>query len=734
MFSSKKEKKAAHTLTADRYLIEQIQPQGGITFRGERYIQTGNSFECCIHVYEFPEKVHENWLKDLTDIKDTIVTIDISSRDTYEIKKNINKSLKEQMSRRGNATNWEEAYDAEQRAKEMMQLFHEISQMKEVVKIVDIRIYLSDRKQEKLEEKIASLIKILEANGYRATIFLNETLNEWVAMYQTRIYLSDRKQEKLEEKIASLIKILEANGYRATIFLNETLNEWVAMYQTYTQQQENPYSIYGQPVQSRTLAGGNPFHFSSLEDPYGSYLGYTRCGGNVLFDEFTKTKTRLHYNSAVIGTMGSGKSTLLKKRFRDRAARGDFVRVFDITGEFSMLTKHEGGKIIKFGSENGKSTLLKKRFRDRAARGDFVRVFDITGEFSMLTKHEGGKIIKFGSENARLNPFEILRAGDNETINFQLHMSKLATNYKFLVPSTTEQEIITFSNVVRELYREFNLYPDINGKENQITGLPPNKYPIYTDYLNLLDKKISEISNGNYNETTLEVARQNLITFNNIKNAIEYIIYTFGSIFNGHTTIENILDEQIVCFDISDLKDMKAEIFDMTIFNLMTLCWDNCVTNGQRMNQMEYEGKIEKRDKIKTLILIDEAHRWVNAKKEHALDLITTYLREARKYNGGIILASQSIRDFVPEGSNDSAINKIKTIFELTQYKFIFHQDSNTVDMLNNIFQNSLTLTQIGRIPKLELGDCILCISGDKNYEFHVHITDEEQRLFAGGD
>ena len=639
-FLAKKEKKAAHTLTADRYLIEQIQPQGGITFRGERYIQTGNSFECCIHVYEFPEKVHENWLKDLTDIKDTIVTIDISSRDTYEIKKNINKSLKEQMSRRGNATNWEEAYDAEQRAKEMMQLFHEISQMKEVVKIVDIRIYLSDR-----------------------------------------------KQEKLEEKIASLIKILEANGYRATIFLNETLNEWVAMYQTYTQQQENPYSIYGQPVQSRTLAGGNPFHFSSLEDPYGSYLGYTRCGGNVLFDEFTKTKTRLHYNSAVIGTMGSGKSTLLKKRFRDRAARGDFVRVFNITGEFSMLTKHEGGKIIKFGSEN-----------------------------------------------ARLNPFEILRAGDNETINFQLHMSKLATNYKFLVPSTTEQEIITFSNVVRELYREFNLYPDINGKENQITGLPPNKYPIYTDYLNLLDKKISEISNGNYNETTLEVARQNLITFNNIKNAIEYIIYTFGSIFNGHTTIENILDEQIVCFDISDLKDMKAEIFDMTIFNLMTLCWDNCVTNGQRINQMEYEGKIEKRDKIKTLILIDEAHRWVNAKKEHALDLITTYLREARKYNGGIILASQSIRDFVPEGSNDSAINKIKTIFELTQYKFIFHQDSNTVDMLNNIFQNSLTLTQIGRIPKLELGDCILCISGDKNYEFHVHITDEEQRLFAGGD
>lgn len=622
----------------DYYLLEQIQPAGGIIFRDEKFIKTGNSYECCLHVYEFPEKVHDNWLKELTDIKDTVVTIDISSEDTYEIRKNINRSLQEQQSRRYNARNWEEAYDAEQRAREMKQLFHEISQMKEVVKITDIRIFVSS----------------------------------WE--------LSD-----LEAKIAKLIKILEANGYRSAIFLNESKNEWVSMYQNYSKLQENPYAIYGQPVQSRTLASGNPFHFSSLEDPYGSYLGYTRCGGNILYDEFTKTKSRLHYNSAVIGTMGSGKSTLLKKRFRDRAARGDFVRVFDITGEFSRLTKHEGGKIIKFGEE-------------------------------------------------RLNPFEILRAGDNETINFQLHNSKLAANYKFLIPTASEQEVITFSNLVRVLYRKFDLYPDVDNKEVQITGLPPQRYPIFSDFLVMLQEKIDEISEKTYNETALEVAKRNLITLDNIKNAIEYIVYTFGSFLDGHTTIENILDEQIVCFDISTLKDMKAEIFDMTTFNLLSLCWDNCVANGQRMNRMEDAGLIEKRDKVKTLILLDEAHRWVNAKKDHALDLITTYLREARKYNGGIILASQSIRDFVPEGSNDASINKIKTIFELTQYKFIFHQDSNSLQMLNNVFQNTLTSTQITKIPKLELGDCILCISGDKNYEFHVHVTNEEQRLFTGGD
>ncbi len=627
-------------IAADYYLIEQIQPQGGITFNDERYIQTGNSYECCLHIYELPEKVNDNWLKELTDIKDTVVTIDISSHDIYEIKKNINRSIQEQASRRGSATNWEEAYNAEKKANDMIQLFHEISKLKEVVKIIDIRIFISDR-----------------------------------------------EKEKLEEKISKLSKILESNKYRSAIFLNEAKNEWVSMYQTYTEQQKNPYSIFGQSIQGETLAHGNPFHFSSLEDPYGSYLGYTKCGGNVLFDEFTKTKTRLYYNSLVIGGMGSGKSTFLKKRFKDRASRGDFVRVFDITGEFSRLTKYYGGKIIKFGSSN-----------------------------------------------TMLNPFEILRAGDNETINFQLHMSKLSANYKYLVPTATEQEVIMFSNIARELYQEFNLYSDVDGKENQITGLLPEKYPTYTDYLNLLNRKITEISNGNYNEINIEVARRNLITLDNIKNTIEHVIYTFGSILDGYTTIENILDEQIICYDISDLKQMKAEIFDVVIFNVISLCWDNCVANGIRMNQMEYEGKIEKWDKVKTLILIDEAHHWVNTKKEHALDLVTKYLREARKYNGGITLASQSIRDFVPEGGTGVAIDKIKTVFELTQYKFIFNQDTNVIDLINNVFKNSLTERQINKIPRLELGNCILHISGDKNYEFHVHVTDEEQRLFAGGD
>lgn len=62
--------------------------------------------------------------------------------------------------------------------------------------------------------------------------------------------------------------------------------------------------------------------------------------------------------------------------------------------------------------------------------------------------------------------------------------------------------------------------------------------------------------------------------------------------------------------------------------------------------------------------------------------------------------------DFVPEGSGDDGIEKLKNIFELTQYKFIFRQNSNAQNLLYKIFEGVLTSVQIQKIPKLEIGQC----------------------------
>lgn len=635
--ASKKKKK---DLGFDPYLIEKIQPQGGITFKDERYIECGGGYEACIHLYEFPRQIDNYWLSKICNQRDTVVTVDICTDNVIEVKKNINKSMKEQQYRYAEATDFQERYDAKQRFQEMEQLFDEINSMGEIVKLLHIRIFVADR--------------------------------SWVA---------------LENKVKNLMTKLESNGYRTTIYINEGKREWTSMFKPYREQEQELFFPYGQSMVSQALAAGDPFHFSTLEDPTGDLLGNTPCGGNVLFDEFTKTKTRLYYNSLIVGTMGSGKSTLLKKRFKTNAIRGNYIRTFDISGEFTRLTKTLGGKVIKLDGTNG-----------------------------------------------ILNPLEILKAEEDEGISFTRHISKVSTIYKFLTEGSADtQEIIVFEELLRELYQRFGMEL-INGRvTSQITGLPAKSYPTFSDLLIFIDEKIENYQNEKYGEVELTLIRKNLEELDKIRKVVSNIVNTFGGMFNGHTSIDNILDEQIVTFDISTIKEMKPAVFDAQIFNMISLCWDNCVTNGKLMQDQLNRGTIDLQDVTRFLMIIDESHRWINTKKRHALESITIYLREARKYFGGIILASQSIRDYVPEGSGVEEIDELKKIFELTQYKFIFHQESNVLPLLDKVFENTLTFSQRNKIPKLEVGETILCISSDKNLEFKVYLTKEDERLFQGG-
>lgn len=624
----------------DIELLKKIQPYGGITFKNTRYITSGGGYEACIHVYKFPGSINDFWLGKLCNISNTIVTIDISTDNVIEVKKNLNKSLKEQSYRYKEAKDYEELSDAEEKIAELTRMYEEIKSMGEVIKLLHVRIFVADR--------------------------------SW---------------KMLEEKCKNIMTKLETDGFMPTIFLNETKSEWMSMYQSYTRQKDNVFTIDGQAMTSNAVAAGNPFHFSSLYDKTGSFLGKTPCGGNVFFDLFYKTLTRLSYNFLAFGKMGSGKSTLLKKQFDDRCSRGDFVRTFDISGEFTELTYSRGGKVINLDGQEG-----------------------------------------------ILNPLEILKAGDTEELSYVLHISKMSTFYKFLVKGDANtEEIIEFEELLKGLYQKFGFYM-VNGRvASPITGLKPDAYPIFSDFLDYINEEIEKMKKSNYDKLEFEVARKKILIWDKIRSVIYNIVSTYGNLFNGHTSIENILDEQIVTFNISTLKDLKAEIFDALIINMISLCWDNCVTNGKLMLEKLKSGEITFWDVIRTIILIDESHRWINAKKLHALDLIATYMREARKYFAGIGLASQSVRDYVPEGSNSEGVDKLKLIFELTQYKFLFRQDSNALPIINRTFEGVLTPYQINRIPNLQQGECILSLSSEENIELKIHLTKEEEAVYNGG-
>ena len=335
-----------------------------------------------------------------------------------------------------------------------------------------------------------------------------------------------------------------------------------------------------------------------------------------------------------------------------------------------------------------------------------------------------------GTNDIALNPLEILKSGSNDNESYTRHISKLKTMYLSFNPDAESTELTEFSALLDEIYQKFDLKP---GSVRGITGRVAEEYPIFSDVHEHIAEKINEMSQKDYSEMELELAKPKALALQKIDMVICNLINIYGTIFNRHSSITSLADEQYIVFDISKLKDMESNIFDAQLYNLLSLCWDNVVTNGTIMLKKARDGEIEPEDVIHTVIEIDEAHRIINTNKMNNLDLITTYMREGRKYYGSIILASQSIRDFSPEGDNGDALNKLKTIFELTQYKMIFHQDANALPLLENIFDSVLTPSQINRIPQLEMGNCIMSISSDVNLEFSVYITDEENYLFDGG-
>lgn len=628
----------------DPWLLEAIQPKGGLRPVNERYIETGCGYEACITVSKFPARVEEFWLTRLMNMDNIVCVIDINTEDPNISKKNINAGMREQERRAEDASDTTVKKTAAQRYAELNALWDDIDVMGEVLKLVKVRIFVEGRTYDECDKRVKSVLDRLDAAGYEASIFLNEEINDFRS-----VYLPYTKQQELEEA--------------------------------------KVYARYGQPLESITLADGIPFHFTNLVDPTGTYLGSTSLGGTVLFDMHTQNNVRTAYNGVVLGKQGAGKSTLLKKLLESMAVRGHYIRGFDPVGEYRHIVELLGGAYIALDGTRG-----------------------------------------------ILNALEILKTSDEgEGMCYVNHSAKMRTVYLLLNPSASVQEANAFEDYLQEFYVEYGLIdPNKSLDEQAITGLAADKYPIFSDFVAYLEKRRAAIRAGS-NKIEADLAIREARTCDNIYKAFRSLVTNYGTIFNGHTSIDNIMDRQIVFFNIANLKSMKPEVFDAQLFLALTLCWDNCVKVGAYMKEQYETHAIEKDDITRFEIFIDEAHEIINTDKIAAVEQITVFAREARKYFGGILCATHSIRDFVPEGASTEGINKLKTFFELCEYKFILNQDTNALPVLQQVFANKLTVGDLEAIPRFGKGEMVFCVSSDRNIQMHVEITQFEEENFKGG-
>lgn len=625
----------------DKKFLIDIQPQGGVNFK-DKYIQKGDGYEACIHIYDYPTTVNELWLEQIMSMRDVVVVNDIATMDKDEAVSSINKSMLEHNVRYRSAKQESERMDAQSSFQEMEKLYHEISQMGEVVKLIQIRIFV-----------------------YAPTI------------------------AELEQKIETIISELNSRGFKGAIFLNETSWEWQSLFLPYEKLQELPNRREGKGLTALSLASGLPFHYSELNDPKGSYLGTSFTGGNVLFDLFHKDKKRRFYNGVVVGTMGAGKSTTLKKLVMDNASRGNFIRGFDVTGEFETLVNALSGYSISLDGSQG-----------------------------------------------IINPLQIYKTEDtgdsekDEELSFMRHISKVATFYQFLAGESTSEEVEEFKKVLRNFYEEIGFVDRIY--TTGVTDLPNEEYPIFSDLLDYVKDLLYE--NPYLRTIRPELSDSKIARLEKIELVIDNIVNSYSHLFNGYTTIPDFTNEQVIFFSIRNLTGLEKGVFNAQMYNALNLIWDNLIQIGAPQMQALYEDEnFDEDEAIRLLVVIDEAHRLINSENMLAVSFLTDFAREARKYFGGLMFASQSIRDFVPDHSDSETVTKIRTLFELTQYKFIMQQDSNTLDSLRTIFEGQLSESELARIPLFQQGDCLLSINGVGNIMLSVEASEEELALFRGG-
>ncbi len=508
---------------------------------------------------------------------------------------------------------------------------------------------------------------------------------EVIKLVTIRYYVSALTLEELDIKVKGVLETLTNKGYRGAVLINEQEYEWKSLFESATNQSYFRNKRIGEPIPSIYLGGGYPFHFTELSDPTGMHLGTSRTGGNIILDIFTMNDFRKSYNALVVGLMGAGKSTLLKKLLKNTAIVGNMVRVFDIVGEFRDIVTELGGKVIALDGTDGIINLLQI--------------------FATVVDEETNEVLE---EQSYMN-----------------HISKVSMIYRCLSPDAEQSEIREFERILRGFYIEYGI------ESNRATTYKANEYPIMEELLEYIRKELYEdikkkIVRKNISDTKRE--RLEYIELN-----IESMVKDYGKLFNGHSTLDNFYDEQIVSFEIKNLAQFDKRVFNAQTFNIMTMLWNNALKKGSVAKRLYDKREVSFEDSQKFFVLIDEAHKFINSDNLMAVDYAISFEREARKYFAGLMFATQSIRDVVPENISSEALHKIKTLFELTQYKFIMQQDNNSKEAFKEIFAGQITESEIERIPTFKKGECILSINGYKNIKFNIEITDKEKILFAGG-
>ena len=356
-------------------------------------------------------------------------------------------------------------------------------------------------------------------------------------------------------------------------------------------------------------------------------------------------------------------------------------------------------------SGSGKSFFLKSLLLNEWANGTRVVVLDPEAEYLALTRNLHGNIIDVGNaKEGRINPFHIYKiltedgTPADSVVTFNTHLKMLESFFKIVLVGASADVIELINNLAVETYERKGIT-----ELTDCSNFKAEEFPLFTDLLETLKNK--------------DKSELDALTLRDMRTAELYlqkfVSGRYSDIWNGYSTLQT--NANLIDFNFQSLFANKNNVVANAQMLLVFRFIEQEVINAREANK---SGR-----NLKTMIVCDEAHLFIDAKFPIALDFFFSMSKRIRKYGGSFIPATQNIADW---NANEELRGKTTAIIKNSQYTFIFKLSAPDMkdvldvysagDSFNDEEQRMIISAVTGQaffIGSTELRACVRIITGE---------------------